>query len=111
MGPRVLINGIWYNTSTGRSKEPPTKLTRPQRVVRVSQLPAFACLAVTRDDLQKRHDRIGELSPELMVLLDCYNRLYEVALLTREALLHLQVKAWEEQVKAEAKAKAEHKDA
>jgi hypothetical protein len=29
------------NTATGRSKEPPTKLTRPQRVIRLSKLPQY----------------------------------------------------------------------
>jgi len=38
------------NTSTGRSKEPPTKLTRPQRVIRLSQLPQY--LGVQRSVIQ-----------------------------------------------------------
>jgi hypothetical protein len=37
-------------TSTGRSKEPPTKPTRPQRVIRLSKLPEF--LGVQRSVIQ-----------------------------------------------------------
>src|SRR5262245_27908739 len=38
-------------TSTGRSKEPPTKPTRPQRVIRLAKLPQY--LGVERSIIQR----------------------------------------------------------